>query len=112
MRLPTPLLLIAAVAWSAPAARADVKLHPLFTDNMVVHQAVVTLVQGTAEPGEKVDVTISAVPGTTAHPTADAKGNWVAPLPAMKPGTGYTLTATGKSGKVELKNVAVGEVWV
>jgi sialate O-acetylesterase len=112
MRLLTPLLLIATVVWTAPAARADVKLHPLFTDNMVIQQGVPTVVLGSAEPGEKVDVTISAVPGTTAHPTADAKGTWVAPLPAMKPGTGYTLTATAKSGKAELKNVAVGEVWI
>jgi sialate O-acetylesterase len=112
MRLLRVFLLFAAAAWPAPAARAEVKLHPLFTDNMVIQQGVPTLVWGTAEPGEKVDVTISAAPGTTAHPVADAKGNWVAPLPALKPGTGYTLTATAKSGKVDLKNVAVGEVWV
>ncbi len=111
MRTLKVLLLAAGAAGLAPAARADVKLHPLFTDNMVIQQGVPTTVWGTADPGEKLDVSISAVPGTTAHPTADAKGNWVAPLPPMKPGTGFTLTVKGKN-TVELKNVAVGEVWV
>jgi sialate O-acetylesterase len=111
MRLLRAVLLVAAVGFGADAVRADVKLHPLFTDNMVIQQGVVTTVWGTADPGERVDVSISAAPGTVAHPVADETGHWVAPLPVLKAGTGYTLTAKGKN-TVELKNVAVGEVWI
>jgi sialate O-acetylesterase len=107
------LVLLAGLAGLfAPAARADVKLHPLFSDNMVIPREVTVVVWGTADPNERVDVTISAVPGTTVQPVADAQGNWFAPLPPMKAGTGYTLTAKGKSGEVTLKNVAVGDVWL
>jgi sialate O-acetylesterase len=106
------MLLAGLAALAAPAARADVKLHPLFTDNMVLQRDAAVFVWGTADPGERLNVTISAVPGTTVHPVADEKGNWYAPLPAMKAGTGYTLGVKGKGGEVELKNVAVGDVWL
>lgn len=106
------LLLAGLAALAAPAARADVKLHPLFSDNMVLQRDAAVFVWGTAEPGERLNVSTSAIPGTTVHPVADEKGNWYAPLQPMKAGTGYTLTVKGKGGEVTLKNVAVGDVWL
>lgn len=49
-------LLLAAVAGFIPAARADVKVHPIFSDNMVLQRDADVVVWGTAEPGEKVSV--------------------------------------------------------
>ncbi|HET6572624.1 MAG TPA: sialate O-acetylesterase [Fimbriiglobus sp.] len=106
------LLLAGLIALTAPAARADIKFHPLFTDNMVLQRDAVAFVWGTAAPGERLAVSISAVPGTTIQPVADEKGNWYAPLSPMKAGTGYTLTVKGKDGEAVLKNVAVGDVWL
>ncbi|MDB5310068.1 MAG: sialate O-acetylesterase [Gemmataceae bacterium] len=116
MRLVRAVLLVAVVGWAAAPARADVKPHPLFTDNMVLQQGVACPVWGKADPGEQVQVSIErktvgegSAAGTSAQ--ADPDGNWKVALPAQKAGTGYTLTVKGKT-TVEFKNVAVGEVWV
>ena len=115
MRLRSALL-FAAVVGFAPAVRADVKPHPLFTDNMVLQRDTTCPVWGTADPEEKVEVTLKregkANPGVTSvSTTADEKGNWKVGVASLKPGTGYTLTIKGKN-TITLKNVAVGEVWV
>ena len=115
MRLLQALLLTATVGGLAPgSARADVKPHPLFTDNMVLQQGVAVPVWGTAAPDEKVTVEVGGSGKTApevANTTADKDGNWKVALPAQKAGTGFTLTIKGKN-TVALKNVAVGEVWV
>ncbi|MFO0799946.1 MAG: sialate O-acetylesterase [Gemmataceae bacterium] len=107
MRLARFLALAAAVGF-APAARADVTPHPLFTDHMVLQRDTDVPVWGLAEPGEEVTVSLG---GATAKATADKDGKWLAKLPPQKAGTGHTLGIKGKSS-VELKNVAVGDVWV
>ncbi len=117
MRSPKTLLLLAAVVGpAASAARADVTLHPLFTSNMVLQQGVAAPVYGKADPGEAVSFTLTGPDGTASASkqpvVAKADGSWSFALPAdLKAGTGYALTVKGKNA-VELKNVAVGEVWV
>lgn len=116
MRLLKALLFVAAVGF-VPVARADVKPHPIFSDNMVLQQAVPITVWGKADPGEEVTIGLmeaspeGELAGVEAKTTADKDGNWSAKLPARKAGTGYTLIAKGKN-TVAFKNVAVGEVWV
>lgn len=97
-------------------ARADVKPHPIFSDNMVLQQGTEIAVWGKSAPGESVTVklerkTPNSVSATSSAVTADDKGKWVATFPAQKAGTGYTLTVKG-GNTVEFKNVAVGEVWI
>src|SRR5207244_1336282 len=46
---------ILAIGYVQPA-RADVKLHPLFTDHMVLQRATSIPIWGTADPGETVHV--------------------------------------------------------
>ena len=113
MRLFKALVLAALVGGVAGSARADVKPHPLFTDNMVLQQGVPVPVWGKADPNESFRVELSwksvlGAGGSATFVKADDKGNWRVTLPAQKAGTGYALTI----GRVELKNVAVGEVWV
>jgi sialate O-acetylesterase len=107
MRLAWFLALAAAVGF-APAARADVQPHPLFTDHMVLQREADVPVWGLAAPGEEVTVSLG---DATAKATADKDGKWLAKLPPQKAGTGHTLGIKGKNS-VELKNVAVGDVWV
>lgn len=113
MRLLTVCLLV--TGWVTGTARADVKPHPLFTDNMVLQQGAEASVWGKADPGEKVTVEfarlIAAAAPVTAEATADADGKWAVKLPKQTAGTGFTLTIKGKNA-VEFKNVAVGEVWI
>ena len=111
MRTFKVLLFVAAVGF-APVARADVKPHPLFTDNMVIQQEVEAPVWGKADPGEEVTVGIAqGMTGAAVKTKADDKGNWSVKLPKSKAGTGYTLLVQGKN-TILLKNVAVGEVWI
>lgn len=110
------LLLAAVAAWAAPAARADVKPHPLFTDNMVLQQGTKIIVWGKADPKENVTVDLSRRVGNEgtaagAGMDADENGNWKVVLPAQKSGTEYVLTIKG-TNTVTFKNVAVGEVWI
>ena len=117
MRLFNSVVLASSVlALAAPAARADVKLHPLFSDNVVLQRGAPIPVFGIAEPGEAVAFVLVRPDGsstTSKQPVlAGADGGWTITLPAdLPPGSGYTLTVGGKN-TVALKNVAVGEVWV
>src|SRR5687768_6845924 len=83
MRLARFLALAAAVGF-APAARADVTPHPLFTEHMVLQRDTAVPVWGLAEPGEEVTVSLGT---TTAKATADKDGKWLAKLPPQKAGT-------------------------
>lgn len=113
MRFLRLLLLAAAVGFLTPTVRAEVKLHQLFTDNMVLQQKVENNVWGTAAAGAKVTVTLTKGDKSDAvTATADDKGKFVAKLPAAAAGLGYTLTVVAGEDKVALVNVAVGEVWV
>ena len=111
-------VLFAAVAsvLALGTARADVKPHPIFSDNMVLQRDVELVVWGKADPGEEVQVSVEqkvAGGGSAAGTgtTADKNGKWSAKLPKQKAGTGYTLKVSGKNA-IEFKNVAVGEVWI
>jgi sialate O-acetylesterase len=118
MPLTRAVLAVAAVGLLAGPAPADVKLHPLFTDNMVLQREADVPVWGTADPGQMVIVKLEVEggnPDTPAAATADRDGRWKAMVSTrMKPGSNHRLTVTDKDGKelVTLKNVAVGEVWV
>src|SRR5947209_16861331 len=90
--------LVAVLAFAA-TARADVKLHPLFTDNMVLQQGVEVPIWGKANPEEKVTVElarlIAAAAPVTVQATADKEGKWMVKLPKQAVGTGFTLPIKG-----------------
>ena len=97
-------LAAAALLAALPApANADVKLNPLFTDNMVLQQGIPCPVWGTAAPDEKVEVTLApAAAGKgeklTASAVADANGRWMAKLPAQKATAEAHMVCSPKSG--------------
>lgn len=115
MRFLRSLLLACALGGIGSAARADVKLHPMFSDHMVLQQKVETTVWGSATPNADVSLTLTQKGGNKATDVllkAGADGTWVAKLPAQAAGTGYELTAASGGKTVTLKDVAVGEVWL
>ena len=80
MRL-TKLFLLAAFAGTPAAATADVKLHPLFGDHMVLQRGPKAKVFGTAEAGEKVTVTLTATGADAGKPaTGSAQAEVELPL--------------------------------
>ena len=102
----TIVLAVAAFGLAAPAT--NVKPHDLFTDNMVLQRGVAVPVWGTAEAGGTVTVSVA---GKTATAVADAKGHWMARLPALEAGGPHELTIAGTES-LTLKNVLVGDVWI
>ncbi len=101
-------LSLAVLVCCASVALADVKLHGLFTDHMVLQQKTTVPVWGQADPDEKVTVTFQ---GQKVTATADAKGKWMAKLENLEPGGPFEMTVEGKNS-VKLADVLVGEVWI
>jgi sialate O-acetylesterase len=99
-------VVVAAMGCAMPAL-ADVKLHGLFTDNMVLQREAPLAVYGTGDNGETVTVQLN---GSTATAKV-ADGQWKATLPPMKAGGPCTLTVTGKNS-ITLKNILLGDVWL
>jgi sialate O-acetylesterase len=101
-------LALSCAAFSAAAARADVKLHPLFTNNMVVQRNVAIPVYGTARPGEAVRVLAGF---SLARAVADAKGNWEVKLPARQVGPAFQISVKGDNS-ITLSNIVAGDAWI
>jgi sialate O-acetylesterase len=86
---------------------ADVALHPLFTENMVLQQKIDIPVWGTASDGEKITVAIHG----QSKSTVARNGEWMLRLSPMDAGGPFTMTVEGNN-TLTLNNVLVGEVWV
>ena len=104
-RIPWAAILCAAVTL---AARADVTLPALISDNMVLQQRSKVNVWGHADPGETVTVQIGT---EQAQATAGKDGKWGVKLAALKPGGPYDMTVSGKNS-LTVHNVVVGDVWL
>ncbi len=107
-----PVWLLAAGLLSLAAAvpsRADVRVHPLFTDHAVLQRGKPVPVWGWADPGEKVSVDFGPQHRAT---VADGVGHWSVSLAPLKASaTGVTLRIGGRN-TVEIQDVVVGEVWI
>ena len=107
---------VALVLVCAVSAQADVKLHELFTDGMVLQRDTKVPVWGTADEGEHVMVDFCGQRVST-----DAKdGKWMIVLKDLKAGGPFTMTVSWRNDilaipgakTIVLKDVYVGEVWV
>ncbi len=111
--LPEKTMAAFAALLSLPAtavpALADVTLHGLFTDHMVLQRDVPVPVHGRAAPGEQVTVTFASQRLTT---KAADDGTWSVTLKPMKASTRPAgLTVEGKN-KISLQDIVLGDVWV
>ena len=105
----TLLLLTACAAVFATPIHADVAVPALFGDHMVLQEEMKVPVWGTADPGEKVTVTVGTNVATT---TAGSDGKWrvdLAPFADGAPAT--TMTIAGKN-TLTFNDVLIGDVWV
>ena len=92
----------------AATLNAQVKLSPIFSNNMVLQQGMEIPVWGWASPGEKVIVTLEKGKATA---KANKEGKWTLKLPSMNYGGPFTMTIKGKNLQT-LDNILIGEVWV
>jgi len=103
------LITSAVLLCSTLSGYADVALHGLFTDNMILQRDIPVAVYGMAEPGEKVTVTFV---GKTKAAIAGKDGAWSVKLDAMKfSATAAAMTVAGKN-TITLNNVLIGDVWL
>ena len=101
------LSVLAIVAATASAARAEVEPNRLFSDGAVLQQGLAVPVWGTGNDGEHVTVKIQ---DQTVSTTVQ-NGRWLVRLKPMKAGGPFTLTITGDN-TITISNVLVGEVWL
>ncbi len=88
-------------------AQAEVKLHSLFTDHMVLQRDIAVPVWGWAEDGEQVTVEFRGKKVST-----KAKdGKWMVKLGKLKAGGPDELKVSGKNS-ITVTDVLVGEVWL
>jgi len=77
---------------------------------MVLQRGSAAPVWGTAEPAEKLTLTLN---DKTVQATADSQGKWSAAFENLSAGGPFTLTIKGeKSAPISIANVAVGDVWL
>src|SRR5215218_7127321 len=87
--------LVLAAALTGTAAQAAPTLHPLFSDHAVLQRGRPIAIWGTADPGERVAVSLGGASRTTA---ADRDGGWRVELSAMEAGGPYRLEVAGQGG--------------
>lgn len=93
-----------------PAIGNGLCLHNLFQSHMVLQRDKPIRLWGWAEPGETITVTFA---DKSATGSAAADKTWKVELPAMPVSTEpRTLTVQGKSNKIELANILLGDVWL
>lgn len=89
---------------------AQVKLLPVFSDNMVLQQQTQAPIWGESKPNKKVEITTSWDQKKYSV-QADAQGKWSTKVATPVAGGPYDITISdGK--KVKLSNVMIGEVWI
>jgi len=103
------LLLVAAACW-LDGVRAEVRVHHVFDNNMVLQREKPVRVWGWAEPGEAVTVQFAGQMKTV---TTQADGTWAVDLDPLKANSDpRDLVVKGKANTVTCSNVLVGDVWV
>jgi sialate O-acetylesterase len=89
--------------------KTGLRVPSLFGDHMILQQNMKNTIWGWANPKEQI--TVAASWGASASAQADADGGWKVLLDTPAFGTGHSLKITG-SKTIEIKDVAIGEVWL
>lgn len=96
------------LVFSTVCSYGQLKPAKIFSDNMVLQREVPIPLWGTANPGERVVVSLES---SSVVATTDSDGNWKVNLPQFRAGGPYKLTVEGSTDKIEFKNVLIGDVW-
>jgi sialate O-acetylesterase len=106
--------LFAVLLLACSNAHAELKLANVFTDHMVLQQQMPIRVWGWATPGKEIEVSLAGdSKNVTGQATAAADGKWFVEMKALEAdGKPMTLSVEGDGGKVDLKDVLMGEVWI
>ena len=103
------LVTLVSILLFSSVTKADVWMPSMFSDNMVLQQKKELSFWGTADPAEKISVTIGDNQSET---TTNSNGKWQLKMPAMKATTTPLTIVVSGNNKLQFKNVLVGEVWI
>ena len=84
-------------------------LARIFADGMVLQRGVRVRIWGTCEPGAQVEVCVQGKRATT---FCDSDGVWRATIVSLEPSEEETLVVSAGDERIEVHDVAVGEVFV
>ncbi len=98
---------LAAIAFSALCARAEVRLPNVLGSHMVLQRDRPIHLWGWADPDEQVT---AAFHGASASAHADRLGHWSIYLPPEPAGGPYSLTVSA-SNTIRLDDILVGDLW-
>lgn len=102
--------LMAQAVYSAITGNyGGLQLSELYTDNMVLQRNTPLTIQGKANAGETVTVSVAKQKQTA---VTASNGKWEVTLQPLEAGGPYTLTVSTKKQKLNYNNVLVGEVWL
>ncbi|OGV43641.1 MAG: hypothetical protein A2X48_16555 [Lentisphaerae bacterium GWF2_49_21] len=91
---------------------ASLKLHPLFTNNMILQRDIPVPVCGTADAGDKVAV---AFAGQQKEAVVGNDGKWSVKLDALKASADpqiMEISSSNGNQKLKIENVLIGDVWI
>ncbi|MFZ2654465.1 MAG: sialate O-acetylesterase [Victivallales bacterium] len=104
------LLTLNCIAADEAAAPTELKVHTMFSNNMVLQRGIPVKIWGVAKPGSEVTVKFMTQEKKV---KADAKGDWMAILDTMKENaTPAILEVSSANGNAKFENVLVGDVWI
>lgn len=105
------LKLAALSALFANLAFAEIQMPRFFSDNMLLQREMPVKIWGKADKGAKVSVDFA---GQKKLANADANGNWVVVLDALKASAEPREMSIYENSKLSktIKNVIVGELWL
>ncbi len=106
----TALALVSCLACSGgPGFAAPPQIDPVFMDGMVVQRESVIVVSGTAEPRQRVTVTLGEASSTS---RSGRDGRWAIDIRVPKESNPVTLTAETEDGTDSRGDVLIGDVWL
>ena len=110
IRLSLPILLAAMLCTDALSA-GELKVHAVYSDNMVIQRDKPITVWGWAKTASQVSVQLGQ---EKAQAAADDKtGRWEVTLPARPAdASGLKLTVACGEQTVQMGNIVIGDVWV
>lgn len=104
------LIALSLLVLSPGTANAEVGVHHVYGDNMVLQRDKPVRVWGFADKGEAVSVEFG---DRKVQTKADDRGTWSVELSPMQASSqGRRLTAKGAANSVEFENIVVGDVWL
>ena len=109
MRLSFAAILLLGIVGAAHVYGGELKLHPAFSDHMVLQREKPVAIFGNGQAGASVSVTFADQTQTT---TVRSDGTWQVTLAALKVSTiPSVLTVRSAGDRIECRDVLIGDVW-